>query len=203
MLQDFRRLSPWLKNTSEKYNPGNTCFLAPLSKYTDPDGLIKSCFFRPAEMYFKNVSRLLILLSALFYLISCTPQSCQEETEVLTGTSFYRSGTGRSEAPDSVTLYGAGKEGLYIYKKASGKQVIFIPLDASSGECSFVIGINGIYDTLEFTYSTYPHLLSKGCGYTFFHDILECNFSVNIIDTVIIRNKRVTNRNEENIRIFY
>lgn len=203
MLQDCRKPSPWLKNISEKFNPGNYWFLAASTKYTEPTGLNNPCFFRPAEKFLINISRLLLILSASFYLISCTPQSCQEETEVLTGTSFYRSGTGKSEAPDSVTLYGAGKKGSYIYREASGKQVIFLPLDASSGECSFVIGINGIYDTLEFTYSTYPHLLSKECGYTFFHDILECNFSVNIIDTVIIRNKRVTNRNEENIRIFY
>ena len=165
--------------------------------------LKRSCIFRLTTGLLRLLSGYALFLSATFILFSCTPQSCQEETEVLIGSSFYMSGTGRSTAPDSVTVYGAGKDGSFICRNATGKQVIFLPPDASSGYCSFVIGINGIYDTLTFSYSTYPHLLSKECGYTYFYTISGCSFTENAIDTVIIRNNRVTNRNEENIRIFY
>lgn len=203
MWPDCRKPFHWLKNTSGKFNPGNTKILAVPSTYNFFCFSRKSCVFMIKPRVTGLISGFALILLTALLMFSCTPQSCQEETEVLIGASFYRSGTGRIAAPDSVTVYGAGKEGSYIYKKAAGQQVIFLPPDASSDYCSFVIGINGIYDTLTFSYSTYPHLLSKECGYTFYYTTAGCTFTTNIIDTVIIRNNRVTNRNEENIRIFF
>jgi len=152
----------------------------------------------------KHASVYGILLSVfLFFLYSCTPESCKEETVTLLGATFYRTGTGKTGAPDSVTVFGTGKETSPLYKNATGKPVIYLPLDPSSGECSFILKINGINDTIKFIYNTFPHLVSKECGYTFFHNISGCKFTENIIDTVFVTNKRITTQNEENIRIFY
>ena len=69
--------------------------------------------------------------------------------------------------------------------------------------CKFVIRINGINDTLEFSYSSYTYLLSKECGYTFFFTLDTVIHSSNIIDSISIEKKTITTFNEENMRIFY
>ncbi len=133
---------------------------------------------------------------------SCVSPSCLGETTAYLNAGFYKSGTGIPYTPDSITVYGVGKQGSYIYKKATGLSSIKLPLDASSPSSSFVMKINNVTDTLIFRYTSYPHLISKECGYTFYFNIDSCIWKGSIIDTINIRNNKVTIFNEENIRIF-
>ena len=111
--------------------------------------------------------------------------------------------TGKSLAPDSVTLYGVNMDTLEIYDKTTKLKSAELPLYAEKQASKFVIRINGITDTLEFSYSSYPHLISKECGYTFFFTLDTVIHSVNIIDSISIEKKTITTFNEENLRIFY
>lgn len=133
---------------------------------------------------------------------SCTPETCLEET--LTGVKavFFKTDAGKVQAPDSVTLYGIGTATDKIYNRAASRQTISIPLDAGSNTCSFVIKINDKTDTLIFTYTSYPHLVSKECGFTFFHSLTELLNKNENIDINLV-NRTITTSNEENIRIFY
>jgi hypothetical protein len=148
-----------------------------------------------------------ILLSVFFIafarLISCTPQACQEETQSLVKATFYKYGTDSIKAPDSLTVYGLGRDTSLIYNKSLNLKTIQIPLDASAGTCGFVFRINGITDTLTFSYTSYPHLVSKECGFTFYHILDSYTVTGQTIDTVKIINKSITTIHEENIRIFY
>ncbi len=134
---------------------------------------------------------------------SCSPGSCFEETNAYVKASFYLSSTSKAATPDSVTLYGAGKDTSLIYNKKTGLSQAFIPLDASAGGCSLVIRINGVNDTISFVYSTSSHLISKECGYTFYHNIEAPEFTMHIIDTVTVVKNTITTLSEENIRIYY
>ncbi len=136
-------------------------------------------------------------------MLSCTPQSCQEETETLAGATFYKTGSGKIQAPDTVTVYGAGKPENLIYNQAQKIKAIFLPLNPSAQETSFIILINGITDTITIIHNPFPHLVSKECGYVYFHEIESYAFTKKMIDTIIVTNKRITARNEENLRIFY
>jgi hypothetical protein len=136
-------------------------------------------------------------------LISCTPQSCFEETNAFVKAFFYSTAKGKALAPDSLTLYGVGLSTKKIYKKAGGVVPALIPLNSSSENCSFVVRINGISDTMIFSYTSYPHLISKECGYTFYHRIDTPVYTKHIIDKVKILNSSITTINEENIRIYY
>ena len=104
--------------------------------------------------------------------------------------------------PDSLTLYGIGKDSV-IYKKTSRVQPAMIPLNASAPGCRFLIKINGVDDTISFFYSTFAHLISKECGYTFFHDLDSVAFTRNMIDTIQVKLKTITTFNEPNIFIYY
>jgi hypothetical protein len=147
--------------------------------------------------------QLLILVCFSLYLNSCTLGSCFDETESRVKATFYSFETGKPLAPDSVTLYGINMDTLKIYDKTTYLKSAEFPLYAAEPACKFVIRINGINDTLEFIYSSYTHLLSKECGYTFFYNLDTAIHSINIIDSISFDKKTITTFNEENIRIFY
>lgn len=149
---------------------------------------------------------LTITLSALIlFMLSCTPESCFEETESFLKVSFYNNVTKRLQAPDSVTIYGLNMETDSLYNETLNVQRALLPLNTVTGSCVFIIRLNGITDSVEFGYTSYPHLLSKECGYTFYHNLIpdSLTYSTNAIDLIEIRKSKITTINEENIRIYY
>jgi Family of unknown function (DUF6452) len=144
-----------------------------------------------------------VTVAAILQLISCTQDSCLEETVAEVKVPMYLSSTQGIKAPDSLTVYGLNTGSKKIYNSAKSISTANLPLNPSTENCGFVIRINGIFDTLRLKYDSYPHLISKVCGYTYFHTIDSLSFTKNIIDTVIIKNRFVTTLNEENFRILY
>jgi hypothetical protein len=136
---------------------------------------------------------------------ACTPESCLEETQSYIKATFYANdGTGKIKPPDTLTIYGVGKEENLIYNKAIRQSSVLLPLDASTESCQFIFKINNIIDTVTFAYSSYPHFISKECGYTFYHK-LDSVFQKkpNKIDHIYLLSKSVIIPHEENIKIFY
>src|SRR5450759_4899617 len=168
------------------------------------------CSFGAFKIGMKKLAprKVLIIISGLIpIMISCTPQSCFEETEAFVKASFYLTGGSKPLAPDSLTVFGVNMETDTLYKKATGVTIALLPLNAGTHECSFVLEINGITDTVTFRYNTYPYLVSKECGFTFYHDLYtdpdSLVYTRHTIDTIYIRKNVITTLNEENIRIFY
>lgn len=149
-----------------------------------------------------SVCILALFISLTMMTGSCTQGACFEETIAYVKGSFYDNSTKKMQAPDSITLIGHEQE-KKIYDRTSGVQPALFPLNAAKDKSKFVIKINGITDTIEFSYSSYPHLISKECGYTFYFTIDLKYFTQNNIDTILVINKNVSTINEENIRIFY
>jgi hypothetical protein len=149
-------------------------------------------------------SLLVIAAVLILFLISCTPGSCFEETESYLKASFYAGDiTPKLVAPDTLTLIGLNQDSI-IYNKKQSVNVALMPLNASADTCTFVIEVNGVSDTIEFEYTSYPHLISKECGYTFYHHLDTVrNYTKHFIKDIYTSNTTVTNLNVENIRIFY
>ena len=144
-----------------------------------------------------------ILPGIILFMISCVPPSCLEDTEAYLNASFYDSIEKKLQAPDTLTLYGLNNDST-IYIKNTGVQPARIPLNSSAETSTFVIIINGITDTISFKYSSYPHLISKECGYTFYHHLDTVpKYTQHVIDTIFVRNETITNTKIENIQIFY
>lgn len=148
-----------------------------------------------------------VILPAIAMLIvvsaACTPEACFDETNAFLKATFYDKTSDKATPPDSLTLFGIDMDSLMLYDREKGVKPALFPLDASSDVCSFVIIINNIADTIQFRYTTYPHLLSVECGYTFYHNIDTLYYTKNNIDHIYISKKNITTANEENIRIFY
>jgi len=150
------------------------------------------------------VSRaVLIFFSGILLLLSCTPEACFEETNAFLKASLYDNETKKVRIADSLTLYGLDMNTNKLYNKTKGVQPALFPLNSSAEECRFIIRINGITDTVSFRYTSYPYLISKECGYTFYHTLDTFFYTKNTIDYIYRNNNRITTLNEENIRIYY
>jgi hypothetical protein len=145
----------------------------------------------------------LLLLPLLVAAYSCTPLSCFEETEAFVKASFINNSTTKPQSPDSLTIYGVTMESVTLYDKSANVQPANLPLNPSAESCSFIVKINGITDTVDIRYTSYPHLISKECGVTFYHNIDTIIHTKNTIDFIYITKGNITTVNEENIRIFY
>jgi predicted nucleic-acid-binding Zn-ribbon protein len=134
---------------------------------------------------------------------SCTLKSCFDVTESQVNAGFYSKETGKPLSPDSLTLYGMNMDTSKIYNKVLAPKTAQFPLFAPDTSVKFIIQINGIYDTIEFRYSSYLHLISKECGYTYYYNLDTALHSFNIIDSLSFSKKTITTLSEENMRIYY
>ncbi len=145
----------------------------------------------------------LICSGLILSFASCAPQGCFDQTESLVKADFYNNLNKRLQAPDSLTMYGLNMETNKIYDKNVEIQPAMIPLNTSADSCVIVIRINGTNDTIKFRYNSYPHLISKECGYTFYHNIEKPVTTLHEIDSIKLTNNLITNINGENIIIYY
>ena len=90
-----------------------------------------------------------------------------------------------------------------IYKKSMILRTAEFPLYAQDTVRKFVIRINGVNDTMTYSYTSNVHLISRECGYTYYFTLDSITYTRNNIDSVSIVKKTVTTLNEENIRIYY
>jgi len=148
-------------------------------------------------------SLFIIMPGLILFLISCAIGSCFEETESYLKASFYNYTTNKPTSPDTLSLYGLNQDSI-IYNKKANVQHALIPLNSSKESCTFIIKINGVTDTVEFHYTSYPHLISKECGYTFYHYIDTFpKYTKHNIKDIFTSNKTISTLNVENIRIFF
>jgi hypothetical protein len=152
---------------------------------------------------FRNILIAAILTVFIIIAYSCTPGACFDDTTAYMKASLFLNSTGKPTAPDSLSLRGAGTGSSNIYYAQKSLKQALIPLNASSGSSSFIMGVNGVNDTLTVWYSTFPHLISKECGYTFYHNIDSLLSTNHKIIRITISKKSVTTLSEENIRIYY
>lgn len=153
-------------------------------------------------MNHKTAGYIIIIAFLVSVFDACTPGSCQDETISKVKAGFYETGTGKPLKADSVTLYGLGMESEKIYDKALNLQAIYFPLDASSESSTLILRINGKNDTVTLKYTSFPHLVSKECGYTFYH-VLDTVYNTRNDLDFLKKSQNITTLYEENIRIYY
>lgn len=145
---------------------------------------------------------LLVIIGFMILSASCTPGSCLDETEAYVKASLFSSTTKKSAAPDSLTVSGLNMTSK-LYKAQKNVSRAELPLNPLTGSSIFIVKINNVADTIEFRYTSTVHLISKECGYTYYHYIEAPLFSRHTIDSISVSSNNITTGNEENIRIFY
>jgi hypothetical protein len=153
-------------------------------------------------MNYKSSGYIIILLLFIHSLNSCTPGTCEDVTISTVKAGFYETGTGNQLTADSVTMYGLGNDTTRIYNNALNLKSISFPLDPGSDTSVLILRINGHNDTVTLVYTSYAHLVSKECGFTFYH-LLDTVYNTRPDLDFLKKNQNITTVNEENIRIYY
>jgi hypothetical protein len=149
----------------------------------------------------KHPVLMLFILATLSLFFSCTPESCLEETNSLLEASFYNTVKEETLAPDSLLVYGVNMDSI-ICETPSKK--ISLPLNPFSEDCTFVVKINGIKDTINIYYGNSLHFISKECGYTYYFNIDSIPEKTwHIVKRINILKNSITPLNENNIQILY
>ena len=154
-----------------------------------------------------NMSRTILVTTAIaaaaLCLASCSVQPCYEDTDPMVNTILLTSGTGETARADSLRVRGVTSAGVIEFVDIRSVSLFSMPLDPSQDQSIFYITLNGVTDTAELFYTRRPHLVSPECGYTFISDMTGLKTTHNIIDTLIIENKRVNLNGEKNLHLFY
>ncbi len=152
------------------------------------------------------VSGIFPLMKALLVIFVCAAMvGCQEELcEDITANplriGFYISEDGEHfpESIDSLSVKGKGHDSL-LYDNRSDVGRVEMPLDVSQNSCSFLFMASGKTDTLNIFYERNLTLVSIECGFVTFFEILDLEITNNFIKSYTIKERNVTNVNEEHI----
>lgn len=136
-------------------------------------------------------------------IMACSTGTCYDDLDALLNTSLYASGTGLSQKATSIKITGMTPTDTIVLVNESSVATFSLPLNPDEQEVTLYITLNQVNDTAKLVYDTYPHLVSSGCGYTFYFDITSLATTHNIIDSLIIENKSVTLDGKRNLRLFY
>ncbi|MGD0582772.1 MAG: DUF6452 family protein [Bacteroidales bacterium] len=153
-------------------------------------------------MKYRSTIFFILIFLVIFIISRCAPQPCSQVTDAMIKASFYKTGSDSIRTADSVTIYAIGDDTNKVYDKATSLSTISIPLDSGTDSCSYFFKFNLLADTVTFYYTNYPTLISKECGYTYYHSLDSIKHKKTVLDYIIV-NRKITTVNGENIRIFY
>ena len=158
--------------------------------------------------------RNLLVIIATFLLgaslLACSSDSCEQNQSSVPLAGFYSVSTKKSQAIDSLTIYGVGvpNDSLLLNNKRANN--VHLPLRAKAEETSFVIHYNKIEyaaeennDTLTIKYEAAPFFDSNECGAFYVFNIKDYSHTRHLVDSVSFITKRINNIDAEAIRIFF
>ncbi len=158
-------------------------------------------------------SKIFILLVIIIPLLfSCKDSPCDVNTSSLLQVGFYaypRKAV-KPDTLDTLSIYGMGKTGYFLYKDSSSSS-IYLPLSMNVNSSSFIIysiikrkGISdSLTDTLTLNYNRHLQYISKECGFATIFKITNVNVTRHFFDSLSVTNTTVTTSYGENIRIFF
>jgi hypothetical protein len=135
--------------------------------------------------------------------ISCNQNLCEEPTDVNFILGFYTMDDGieRDSVLNNLTIYGVGREDSLLYNQASARKIT-LPLSLLSDTSRFVFRINESSDVCVISYTRFVRLISHDCGFITEFDIHDFEHTGINIDSVAIIHPKVTNFEEEHVKIF-
>ena len=142
-------------------------------------------------------------MTVLIGSLSCTVQTCYDDTDPLMNTLLLASGTGAEAKADSLRVIGFSETSDTVFVSQRSVSSFSVPLDPGNDISAFRIVINGTSDTVVIRYTRRPHLVAPECGYTILSSITSLRSTHNIIDTIIINSKSVDLNGEKNLHLFY
>ena len=153
------------------------------------------------KKYYCGIS---IGIFVLFMIHGCNETECSESKTTILWANFYNSDL--SMHSDTLAVYGLNINSMLI--DTSVMKNISLPLKLTESSTSFVFDFFSkndelrAKDTILFIHKNSEHFISEACGCVMFFSIDTIIHTKHKIDSIAIRNKNITNEEQENIQIF-
>ncbi len=154
----------------------------------------------------------LLWLCGVVALTGCEGNGCIENRSSIPLAQFYSYDSQESALSiDSISIYGVGQStDSLLLNMARSVSRVYLPLRFTQSSTQYVIRYEQFQfasprynDTLTFVYRAYPYFESIDCGAMYNYDIDTCLYTRNVLDSVSVIKKMITNDNTESVRIFY
>ncbi|MCM1110206.1 MAG: DUF6452 family protein [Clostridium sp.] len=147
----------------------------------------------------------------VFAMSACNTSGCLENQNSLPLAGFYSSADGEAISVDSVAIGGVGAPGDSLLTTSSSRvSMVYLPFRAADNATSFYflyrqreLAAYGVTDTVRFTYDSEPRFVSEECGAMYFYRITGVSHTSNLIDSVGVADSLITNRDIEQIHIYF
>lgn len=138
---------------------------------------------------------------------ACGDGSCYDNGNSLPLVRFYMSGSG-SVTVSGLSMRGVDAPGDSLLINNESLSETYLPLRATKSSTQWIIQLmatdhSTVADTLTINYDSTPYFASAECGAMFSFDIKNVSTTHNIIDSVVVKQSRVTNVNQETMRIYF
>ena len=159
----------------------------------------------------KTLRIYVIAAISAFIVVACSSSGCLDNGSSIPLAGFYSSTSGSQislnnleikgvDAPNDSTLLISGTEATEVY----------LPMrsDRSSTKWALIyhdeaISQYEITDTISFNYESIPYFASEECGAMYSYSIDRLEYTTNIIDSVALINRLITNADIESIKIYF
>lgn len=161
----------------------------------------------------KNSLRLLLPSAVIAAVaVSCASDECLDNKNALPLAAFFSSDT----VPQKISLANITVFGIdnpydsLLADSAASLDQIYLPFRIDEGRSSFVFDYGtpalsqyALRDTVVFTYDVSPRFVSSACGAMYFYENVRVSHTREFIDSVRIPSGHITNRNSQNIFIYF
>lgn len=148
---------------------------------------------------------------ALLALWSCNTGGCYDNQNSIPKAAMYSSATGSAMSVRFVGIRGAGAPHDSVLVDAGRTfSEVYLPMrpgrPSTEWYLEYKLGddlgdVPG--DTVIFTYDSEPVFVSEECGAMYRYRIRRCDFTTNVVDSVVVTDSLITNVDKVSIRIYF
>ena len=150
--------------------------------------------------------RLLGVLLASAALAACSSGGCYDNQSAIPLAAFYDSASDAAISLSGIEIAGVGAPGDSVLVPSNRTVAeVYLPMRATAESVSWRLRYDdeGRYDDLiTFGYTSQPYFASDECGAFYRYRINRCDYTTNVIDSVVVTDSLVTNVDMVRIKIY-
>lgn len=142
---------------------------------------------------------------------ACNTGGCYDNQNSIPKAAMYSSATGSAMSVRFVGIRGAGAPHDSVLV-AAGKSFteVYLPMRPTQSATSWILdyklpslGDDVPADTVTFAYASEPVFVSEECGAMYRYRIRRCEFTTNVLDSVVVLDSLITNVDRVSIRVYF
>lgn len=147
-----------------------------------------------------------LYIMSLLLVAGCASKECYDNSTTLPLAAFYGAGSHANLTLGHLTVYGVGAFNDSLIADSVTVQTVYFPFHPEANSSTYVLQYGsaqaGQSDTLSFYYTSKPWFASEACGVVTYFYVDSISYTRNLIDSVAVPGKLITNAPRTYIEIY-